>query len=305
MGTDQGAGSPGGTERDAFLREIASVRDLSPNTVAAYRRDLEQFAIFCARYGADPLSADASALRRFLAHLTTGGYARTSVARKASSLRAFYGWLVRRKIRDDNPAALVGTPKRGRPLPSVMKLSQVEALLALPPTDDAWGVRDRAVLELLYGAGIRVGELVALDLEAVDFSRGLVRVIGKGRKERIVPVGETATDALRTYIAQARSQTMIPTSPPAALFYNRRGNRMGPRDVRAMVALYATELLPGTSVSPHTFRHSYATHLLEGGADLRSVQELLGHVDLRTTQIYTHVSRERLRAAYEDAHPRA
>jgi len=288
-----------------FLRHLGGERNLSPNTVAAYRRDLSQFIDFCARLHVDPMRADAKAIRRFLAQRMTLGDARTSIARKASCLRTFYRFAVRRKLRADNPAALVSAPKRGRTLPQIIKSSQIDTLLGLPPGDDAFGSRDRAIFEVLYGAGVRVGELTALDLEDVDFAAARLRVMGKGRKERLVPLGQPGMDALRHYITHARGQTMREGSPPAALFYNRKGRRIGQRDVRAMVEKYAKEVIPGGKVSPHTFRHTYATHLLEGDADLRSVQELLGHVDVKTTQIYTQVSRERLRKVYDQAHPRA
>lgn len=305
MAVARGARSPGEAV-EAFLLHLEGERNLSPNTVVAYRRDLEQFARFCARAGTIAWGADAKAVRAFLAQRTTLGDARASVARKASSLRSFYRFVRERlKLREDNPAAGVATPKLPRRLPTVVKASAMERLLALPPADDPFGVRDRAVLELLYGSGIRVGELVALDLEGIDFHRAQVRVMGKGRKERLVPLGSPAMDAIRAYVAHARPATMKPGSPPAALFYNRRGKRMGQRDVRAMVDRYVREAVPGGKASPHTFRHTFATHLLEGGADLATVQELLGHVDLKTTQIYTQVSRERLRIEYDRAHPRA
>jgi integrase/recombinase XerC len=288
-----------------FLQHLSGERNLSPNTVAAYANDLDQFVTFCARAKRDPMKADATIVRRFLAQRTTLGDARTSIARKASSVRSFYRFAVHRKLRGDNPAALVQAPKRSKPLPRVIKRRQMERLLTLPPDDDPFGVRDHAILEILYGAGVRVGELCALDLEGVDVEGRRLRVMGKGRKERLVPLGEPGMAALRRYVATARAATMTDGSPPAALFYNKRGKRLGQRDVRAMVNRYVQEVMPGAKASPHTFRHTFATHLLEGDADLRSVQELLGHVDVKTTQIYTHVSRERLRKVYEQAHPRA
>ena len=290
---------------DELLSHLGDERNLSPNTLAAYRRDLEQFAEFCRRSKSSVVAANVKTVRSFLAQRATLGDARSSVARKASALRTFYRFAVRRKLRADNPAALVQTPKKQKRLPAVIKRAHLDTLLALPPDDDPFGVRDRAILELLYGCGIRVGELCALDLEDLDFFRSQVRVLGKGRKERLVPFGDPCAAALRTYIATARPKTMNDSSPPAALLYNRRGRRMGQRDVRAMVAAYVGEVVPGGKASPHTFRHTFATHLLDAGADLRAVQELLGHVDLRTTQIYTQVSRERLRSVYDDAHPRA
>lgn len=299
-----GAGTAAERLAEQFLVELRA-RDLSPNTVDAYGRDVAEFLRFCERLGADPLRAGPDTVRSFLARQTTLGRARSTVARKAASLRGFYRFALRRKVRPDNPATLVGTPKRARLLPGVLKRREVDALVALPPDDDPYGLRDRAIIELLYGAGIRVSELCGLDVDDVDFRGGRVRVLGKGRKERIVPMGEPAADALRRYLARGRPATVKEGSPAAALLYNRRGRRMGPRDVRSVVYRYAREAAPGAKVSPHTLRHTFATHLLEGGADLRSVQELLGHVDLRTTQIYTQVSRERLREAYERAHPRA
>jgi integrase/recombinase XerC len=290
---------------DDYCDHLQGVRDLSPHTVVAYRRDLAQYFAFCARLRCDPVGADAGTVKRFLVQLATREYARTSIARKASSIRAFYRHLVKLDVRADNPAALVRTPKRGSRLPQVLKMSAVERLMALPPDDDPFGVRDRAVLELLYASGIRVGELVALDVDDIDLAGQRVTVMGKGRKERIVPLGEPALDALSRYLSEARPATLTEASPPAALFVNRRGKRMGQRDVRAMVTTYVAEIVPGGKASPHTFRHTYATHLLEGGADLRSVQELLGHVDLKTTQIYTHLSKGRLREVYDGAHPRA
>jgi len=290
---------------DSFIRYLEGERNLSPHTVAAYRTDLEQFAEFCRRLGGEMPVADTQAVRRFLAQLTTREYARASVARKASSIRAFFRYQVRRKVRQDNPASQVVTPKRGRRLPTVLKDAHVEALLSLPPSDDPFGLRDRAILELLYACGFRVGELVGLDVGSIDAHRRQVRVLGKGRKERLVPIGEPALAAVRAYLEDGRPEIVREGSPPAAMFYNRRGKRMGPRDVRAMVANYVREVIPGGKASPHTFRHTFATHLLEEGADLRAVQELLGHVDLRTTQIYTQVSRERMRKAYDESHPRA
>jgi integrase/recombinase XerC len=290
---------------EAFARHLSSERNLSPNTVDAYGRDLDQFFDYCRRERTDPLRARHDTVRRYLAWLTTRGFARASVHRKAATLRAFYRFGIKIGAREDNPALLVATPKKGSRLPAVMKRTQIADLLGLPPDDGPVGVRDRAVLELLYSCGIRVSELTGLDLDEVDFGRAQVRVMGKGRRERIVPMGEPAADALRTYVAKARTALIRDGSPPAALFYNQRGKRLGPRDVRAFVTKYAREAVPGGKVSPHTFRHTFATHLLEGGADLRAVQELLGHIDLRTTQIYTRVSQERLKRVYELSHPRA
>jgi integrase/recombinase XerC len=298
---------------DPFLEHLTHERNLSPNTIEAYRRDVEQYVEFCARLGARPATADTKVIRRFLAQRTTLGDARSTVARKASSLRQLYRFAhVRLKIREDNPAALVPVPKRGHKLPQTIRPADMTKMLdmsdAPEPADErehALRARDLAVLELLYGTGMRVGELVALDLDSLDLRRGRVRVLGKGRKERMLPLHDRAVAALRGYLDEGRGHLMTEKSPGAALLFNRKGRRLGPSDVRRLVDAYVGALGDGKHASPHTFRHSFATDLLDGGADLRSVQELLGHVDLRTTQIYTQVSRERLRKVYDDAHPRA
>lgn len=289
----------------AFIDSLER-RGLAQNTCEAYCRDLEQYIAFSRDRArpVDPLEAEPDHLRSFLANRGTLGATAKSIVRKAASLRSFYAFLVRTKRRSDDPSAHIDTPKIPRSLPRVLKPSQVERVLTLPPRDDPVGIRDRAIMELLYASGIRVGELVGLDVDAVDLEAGRVRVLGKGSKERIAPVGEPAADALRIYLEGARAGFLRSKSPPRALFYNQRGNRIGQRDVRALVERYLREAVPGKG-SPHTFRHSFATHLLEGGADLRSVQELLGHIDLRTTQIYTHLSSERLRQIYDRSHPRA
>jgi site-specific recombinase XerD len=308
---------------DTFVAHLRDERGLSGNTVAAYERDTVQFFRFAGRGGVtDPAAVDALLLRRFLAQLKTRGLAGASIARKAAALRACFRLLVRRGLVPSNPAADLGAPRRARRLPVVLKQRQVEALLARPQALDPVGLRDRAVLELLYSTGMRVGELCGLELDDVNLQSDLARVRGKGGKERLLPVGEPACLALRAYLEHGRA-AMAPqigprrsprrgSDPPGrdgpgerALFFNRRRRPMSPRDVRGMIERYRTGLGLPAETSPHTLRHTYATHLLEGGADLRSVQELLGHVALTTTQTYTHVSNERLRRVYEQAHPRA
>jgi site-specific recombinase XerD len=317
---------------DTFLAHLRDERGLAGNTVAAYERDVVQFFRFAARARViDPASVDALLLRRFLAQLRTRGFADSSVARKAAALRACFRLLVRRGLIPANPAADLGAPRGARRLPVVLKQRQVEALLARPDPLDPLGLRDRAILELLYATGMRVGELCGLTLDDVDLQADVARVHGKGGRERLVPFGEPAQMALRDYLANGRA-AMLPHPPrrPAeeserrsaaamrpdalnrrsrlghrALFFNQRRRPMTPRDVRGMIQRYRAGLGVPAETSPHTLRHSFATHLLEGGADLRSVQELLGHVALTTTQTYTHVSNERLRRVYEQAHPRA
>ena len=312
------------------MAHLRDERGLSGNTVAAYERDTVQFFRFAGRGGVtDPAGVDALLLRRFLAQLKTRGLADSSIARKAAALRACFRLLLRRGLVPSNPAADLGAPRGPRRLPVVLKQRQVEALLARPETTDPVGLRDLAILELLYSTGMRVGELCGLELDDVDLRSDLARVHGKGGKERLLPIGEPARIALRDYLEHGRAamassagtrhsaklsdaagrggSTARRGGAPGelALFFNRRARPMTPRDVRGMIQRYRAGLGVPSETSPHTLRHTYATHLLEGGADLRSVQELLGHVALTTTQTYTHVSNERLRRVYEQAHPRA
>jgi site-specific recombinase XerD len=215
-------------------------------------------------------------------------------------------WAARHGLIDASPARELVTPKLDKPLPRVLKAAEAGAMCELPPGDDAEGLRDRAVLEVLYGSGLRVSELCGLDVDDLDLVAGAVRVVGKGRKERRVPLSEPACEALRAYLGEARASLLERRDQPAephAVFVNARAGRLGPRSVRSLLEKY----LRGSdrSASPHDLRHSFATHLLDNGADLRVVQELLGHESLATTQIYTHVSTERLRTVYEQSHPRA
>jgi site-specific recombinase XerD len=216
-----------------------------------------------------------------------------------------YRFAVRRGLVETNPATTLAAPKVPTSLPSVLKPGEASSLVEAPIGDDPWGIRDRAVLELLYAAGIRVSELCGLDLDDLDLGTGRVRVLGKGGRERSVPIGEEAVEALHTYLGSARGATLGAERTGAHLFVNRRGKRITPRDVRSLVEKYRRDILAGRRVSPHTLRHSFATHLMEGGADIRAVQELLGHASLGTTQRYTHVSRRRLFGAYRRSHPRA
>jgi tyrosine recombinase XerC len=292
-----------------FVAHLRDERGLSPHTVAAYQRDATQFLAFAARAGVtDPAAVEPLLLRRFLALQRTRGLAASSLARKAAALRALFRYLARRGLVAEDPAAGLGVPRGPRRLPVVLKARQVEQLLAGPRPVDPAGLRDRAVLELLYATGIRVGELCGLRLGDVDLAADTVRVLGKGAKQRVVPFGEPARVALLDYLAGGRSAMLPERGAPAdreALFFNRRRKPMTQRDVRGMLERYRAAAGAPAGTSPHTLRHSFATHLLEGGADLRAVQELLGHVALTTTQTYTHVSNERLRRVYEQAHPRA
>ena len=317
---------------EAFVAHLRDERGLSGHTVVAYRRDLIQFLQFAGRAGVtDPGRVEPLLLRRFLALQRTRGLAAASIARKAAALRAAFRFLARRGLVPDDPAAGLGAPRGPKRLPVVLKPRQVDRLLAGPEPVDPIGLRDRAILELLYATGIRVGELCGLRLADVDLAADTVLVLGKGARQRVVPFGEPARDALLEYLVNGRA-AMLPNPdrpPPStrasrragsagtrasgrdaaadreALFFNRRRRPMTQRDVRGMLERYRVAAGAPAGTSPHTLRHSYATHLLEGGADLRAVQELLGHVSLTTTQTYTHVSNERLRRVYEQAHPRA
>ena len=298
-----------------FVAHLGLERHLSQNTVAAYRRDLGQLALFLHRGGSSLAGADRQTLRRFLAQQTSFGYARASIARRVASIHTFYRWAQARKRIEKDPALLLGRPKVVNRLPTVLRPKEAAALAEAPggvphdagdPNDElarALVLRDRAALELMYGSGLRVGEVAGLTLDRVDLIRGRVLVLGKGSKEREVPMSDHAVDALGAYLASGR--VVMGLEGSTALFFNRRKKPFSERDIRTMVEQYVGRVLPGRRVTPHTLRHSYATHLLEGGADIRAVQELLGHASVATTQRYTHVSRRRLFEAYEQAHPRA
>jgi len=277
--------------------------------VAAYRADLEHLARFLNRSRRSLVGADLASLRRFLAHQTTLGYARASIARRAGSVRTFYRWAAGRGIVDANPAVTLGRPKVASRLPGVLRPAEASALVEAPDEADDRPVhrrlRDRAILEVMYGSGLRVGEVASLSLASVDLERGRVLVMGKGSKEREVPMSEHAVVAVARYLQAGRPFLATSGVASDALFLNLRGRPIGPRDVRAMVEQYGARILAGRRVTPHTLRHSFATHLLEGGADIRAVQELLGHATVATTQRYTHVSRSRLFDAYRRSHPRA
>ncbi len=293
---------------EEFLRGARAERDLSVHTLSAYASDLEQFTEWAGRNQVSDLdSIDRRLLRHFIAYLSQRGYARRSIARKRSALRSMLAWAVVRDLIPSNPAEDLAGPKLDKPLPRVMKAADAQRLCELPPQDNPAGVRDRAILELLYGSGLRVSELCGLDLGDVDLTGHTLMVVGKGRKERQLPMSGPGVAAVRAYLSGARSYFLEGNnSPPEshALFLNSRGGRLGPRSVRALMEKYlAAE--GSRPLGPHALRHSFATHLLDNGADLRAVQELLGHESLATTQIYTHVSTERLRTVYEQSHPRA
>jgi len=275
--------------------------DRSPATLRAYRSDLEQFVTWAReRHVAQPTRVTTRVLREYLVFMTERGDERTSIVRRRAALRSYFTWLVERGHLAESPAARLSAPRPASPLPKIVVREQLESLLDDDWGDDEWATLDRAVCEVLYGAGLRVSELCGLDVNSVDFTRGLLRVLGKGRKERIVPLHARGLAALQLWLDGDRDDVAHEDSPPEALFYNRRGKRLGPRDVRRILDSRVSR----GHVHPHALRHTYATHLLEGGADLRVVQELLGHESLTTTQLYTHVSKSRLQKVHHQTHPR-
>lgn len=284
---------------DDFAHALTS---LSTNTVAAYTSDVRSFASWCARSDVlEPGSVKRTTIRRYLAHLTTRQYARRSIARKTAAIRRYYRWLVANGVVDVDPTSGVSVPAGGGRLPRVLDQRELSGLLDAPAAEDEpdWRRRrDDAVLELLYGSGLRVGELCGLQVSSVSLPNGAANVWGKGAKERRVPISEPAVAALRRWLAIRHD--VVPPEAGDVLFGNERGRPLTPRDVRRIV-----DRRSPSPTHPHALRHTFATHLLDGGADLRAVQELLGHTDVATTQRYTHVSRERLSAAYREAHPRA
>ncbi|NLA08999.1 MAG: tyrosine recombinase XerC [Microbacteriaceae bacterium] len=306
--------------RDEYLHDLAVVRRLSPATVRAYGGDLRLLIEAASAAGVtEPARIDLELLRNWLWAATQRGEARSTLARRAAAARGWFAWLLEHGHIDVDPSLRLVTPKQGRTLPRVATADAVRAVLdrvgAAAASGDVIAARDSAMLELLYGSGIRVAELCGLDVGDLDLERRTVRVLGKGGKERVVPFGGPAASAVARYVDAARPRLLAAasgarTEPPlvgaqSALLLGARGARLGARAAYDVVARALGPSLGTTAVGPHTLRHTAATHLLDGGADLRSVQELLGHASLGTTQIYTHVSSERLAAAYKLAHPRA
>jgi integrase/recombinase XerC len=288
----------------SFLNYMRHERQASPHTMRSYEDDLAVFCQFLEESvgeGADPTVADSARLRRYSAWLNSQGYAASTVARRLASLRSFFRYLRRQGAVAADPASGLRNPKQPRRLPRLLTVNDVIRLLDSIPLDNSFGYRDRAMLETLYGGGLRVSELVGMNLEDVDVEQGLVRVRGKGRRERLCPVGPMAVHWITGYLPLRRPKR----APESALFLNRYGTRLTTRSVGRLMEDHLIRAGLSDAASPHTLRHSFATHLLDRGADLRSVQELLGHRNLTTTQIYTHVTRERLLDIYHDAHPRA
>lgn len=285
---------------DKFMNYLKVEKNASGHTITNYAIDLRSFGIFL---GEKEISTvDRLVLRRFLAELRSKKYSKRTIARKLASLRSFFKFLYREGYTKTNPITAIQTPKLDRKLPVFLDVNKVVKLIQAPSDGNVAGLRDRAILETLYSAGIRVSELVGLDVNDIDFISGVLKVLGKGSKERIVPIGEPALAAIRKYIDRLNEWRV---KNKDAVFLNKSGRRLSDRSVRRIINKYIRICSITEHVSPHSLRHSFATHLLDRGADLRSVQELLGHMNLSTTQIYTHVTMERMKSVYDKAHPRA
>ena len=311
LDSDEQEGLPEGLARVLadYERHLVSERDLTPHTVRAYLGDVAGLLDHAHRMGVDEVAdLDLRTLRSWLAKQQTLGKSRTTIARRATAARVFTGWLARTDRAPADAGALLGSPRKHASLPPVLRADEAADLIrgaaALADDGSPIGLRDVAMLELLYATGIRVGELVGLDLDDLDRERRVVRVFGKGRKERMVPYGQPASRAVERWLATGRP-SLRAEGAGAALFLGARGRRIDQRAVRDLVHRRIAEVPGAPDIGPHGLRHTAATHLLEGGADLRSVQELLGHASLATTQLYTHVTTDRLRRAYRQAHPRA
>jgi len=293
---------------DRFLHYLKLEKNASRETIRSYQRDILDFFRYFDEKERSLCIGDVDYLhiREYISYLMRQEYARKTIARKLSCLRSFYRFLLREKAVSQNPFQTISPPKLPKSLPKVLYPEEVEAILNAPDLSEPLGIRDRAILELLYASGVRVGELVGLTMDALDLGIGVALVYGKGAKERYVPIGSYAVEALKRYVEKVRPVLLARAREKHDfLFVNARGGRLTDRSVRRIVDKYLVQAAVSLKVSPHTFRHSFATHMLDGGADLRSVQELLGHAHLSTTQIYTHVSKERLRETYFRSHPRA
>ncbi|MCR4399351.1 MAG: site-specific tyrosine recombinase XerD [Syntrophomonadaceae bacterium] len=290
---------------ELFQAYLNFERGLSPNTLQAYRRDLVHFMRFLAARGVDRWSAvTRSRVSEYLNLLVDGGAAQATLARSLSALRAFFRFMVQEGYCPANPTDNMDSPRTGRKLPRVLSVQDMERLLEQPSPLTPRGLRDRAMLELMYATGLRVSELLALQLDDVNLSAGYVRCLGKGSKERIVPVNQTSIFWVERYLSHGRN-LLLRQPGERTLFLNASGRRMTRQGFWKLLAAYAAAAGIESDVTPHTLRHSFATHLLENGADLRAVQEMLGHADIGTTQIYTHLTGTRLREVYRKSHPRA
>ncbi len=285
---------------DKFINYLKVEKNSSGHTIINYSADLRDFGNFLGDIRIE--SVNYLVLRRYLAHMREKNFSKRTVARKLASLRSFFRFLYREGYLKTNPASSVATPKLDKKLPLFLDTEEVVRLIESPDEKDLPGCRDRAILETLYSTGMRVSELVGLNMDSIDFIGGVAKVFGKGRKERLTPIGDKALRAIRTYLDKRGAKKL---NDKKAVFLNKNGTRLTDRSVRRIVDKYIRRAALREDISPHTLRHSFATHLLNRGADLRSVQELLGHMNLSTTQIYTHVTTKRLKEVYEKSHPRA
>ena len=293
-------------ELDRFIEYIRAARNASPHTVRGYASDIAQFVAFLEgdELGTNPADVDSRIMRRYLARLQKQGISKRSVARKLASLRAFFRHLLRKGLIEADPTTGLPSPKMEKRLPKFLRDEHIESLMQRPDVTQSIGLRDAAILETLYATGMRVSELVGLDLRDMDLSSGEIKVLGKGSKERITLIGRAAKEALVTWLNFGRGK-LLADPRESAVFLNRNGGRLTARSINRLVDKYFGMVSDEMKISPHVLRHTFATHMLEHGADLRSIQELLGHASISTTQIYAHVSRERLKQVYEQAHPRA
>ncbi|HEX9901513.1 MAG TPA: tyrosine recombinase XerC [Acidobacteriota bacterium] len=291
-------------ELEEFQNFLRHEKNASAHTIAAYGRDLRQLADYLGEKGCRLRSVDHVVLRGFLVRLYEKKQKKSTIARKLAALRSFFQYGLKRKWMAENPARLLSSPKQDHPVPSFLSEPEAAALLDLPRKDNVSGLRDRAFLELLYASGLRVSELTGLDLEDLSLSERLVRVKGKGRKERLIPFGRMAEESLRAYLSR-RLELGAGRAPENAVFLNRLGTRLTPRSVERAVDKYIRQTAVRRKISPHSLRHSFASHLLSRGADLRVIQELLGHESLATTQKYTHLDLGQLLETYRKSHPRA
>lgn len=298
---------------EGYLDALRVEQAASEHTIRSYRADLEAFLRWCDRRGIDPLDATYRELRGYLGEMDAARYARSTVNRRLSSLRGFYGWMSMTGVVDSDPASVISGPKQGKHLPHVLKHAEMERLLRIHSNRDLMGnareqtpsdMRDQAILEFLYACGVRISEAAGLELGDVDFSSKLVKVFGKGRKERIVPLHDLCIETMQTYLREARP-ILLAGKASSSFFVSSRGNSMSADAMRKMFKATVRAAGLDERLSPHDMRHTFATDLLDGEADLRSVQEMLGHASLSTTQIYTHLSPGRLKEAHSQAHPRA
>jgi len=300
------------TEIDSFLSYLRIEKGFSDNTIAAYANDLNQLATFCedtdfgnSQKSISLSSFDNSMMKRYLLNLKERGYAVTTIARKVAATKSFLGFLIAEGVIKEDPGKNISPPRVGKELPETMTVRQVRSLIELPAKSNSpEAKRDRAMLELLYASGMRVSELIGLNLEDIDTGNGFVRPFGKGKKERMVPIYPQMSQLLEVYLKEVRPK-LVHSATEKAFFVNQRGERLTRQGIWQIMKGYARKIGLEKKVKPHTLRHSFATHMLSGGADLRSVQELLGHASISTTQIYTHLTSDHVRQAYDKAHPRA